>query len=69
MPFLITADDAFPLTEYCMKPYHQRGLKDKERIFNYRLSGFHRVSQDAFGIWAAIFQLFVTRCSLTPDAM
>ena len=67
MPFVITADDAFPLTEYFMKPYPQKGITDRKRIFNYRLSRFRRVSENAFGIWVSRFRLFLSRCSLTPE--
>lgn len=38
VPYVIVADDAFPLTQRIMKPYPQRGLSHECRIFNYRLS-------------------------------
>jgi hypothetical protein len=38
MPFVIVADDAFPLTDHTMKGYSQADLEGnfKRRIFNYR---------------------------------
>ena len=48
--FLFVAGDAFPLSQNIIKPYPQRNLKDKKRIFCYRLSHFRRVSENAFGI-------------------
>ena len=50
-----------------MKPYAQRQLSDEKRIFNYRLSRFRRVTENAFGIWANRFRLFLGRCNLSPD--
>ena len=32
-PFLFVADDAFPLSQNIMKPYPQRNMNDKKRIF------------------------------------
>jgi len=38
VPFVIVADEAFPLKTYILKPFAGRGLNQTERIFNYRLS-------------------------------
>ncbi|XP_071645996.1 uncharacterized protein [Temnothorax longispinosus] len=37
-PYVFVGDEAFPLTEYMMRPYPRRTLTDENRIFNYRLS-------------------------------
>ena len=42
-PFLIVADDAFPLKNYILKPYSQRGLMKEKRIYKYRLSRARRI--------------------------
>ena len=34
-PFVWVGDDAFPLTNYLMKPYPQKDLNIDNRIFNY----------------------------------
>ena len=49
-PFVIVEDEAFPLSEYLMKPYAQRNLNDERRIYNYRTSRLRRVTENAFGI-------------------
>ena len=50
IPYMIVADDAFPLKEYIQKPYSQIGLTIEKRIFNYRLSRARRIVENAFGI-------------------
>ena len=67
VPFVFVADSAFPLTQHCMKPYPEKGLDDRKRIFNYRLSRFRRVSENAFGILSHIFGIFHTTIDLEPD--
>ena len=57
-PYMVVGDEAFPLRENLMKPYHRTGLVNKEIIFNYRLSCARRVVENAFGILANGFRIF-----------
>ena len=66
MPYVIVADDAFPLKTH-MKSYAQRGLSYSKRIFNYRLSRARRTSENAFGILANVFRIFFTRMNVTTE--
>ena len=49
IPYVIVGDDAFQLSSFVMKPYSSRVLTDEQLVFNYRLSRFRRVSENAFG--------------------
>lgn len=61
------ADDAFPLTLQLMKPYSRRQLTKEQRIFNYRLSRARRIVENAFGIMASRFQIYMKPISLAPE--
>jgi hypothetical protein len=63
----IIGDDAFPMGMNMMKPYPHRRLEKENRIFNYRLSRARRVVENAFGILANRFRVFLTTIKLSPD--
>ncbi|CAH1960885.1 unnamed protein product [Acanthoscelides obtectus] len=68
VPYVLLADDAFPLSQNIMKPYagHQeRG--SRQRIFNYRLSRARRVVENVFGILASVFRVLRKPMLLEPD--
>ena len=67
VPLVFLADETFPLSQNCMKPFSTKHLLEKMRIFNYRLSWFIWVSQNAFCIWTNTFRLFSTRALLIPE--
>ena len=50
VPYIVVADDAVPLTTYCMRPYSSQKLSDSKRVFGYRLSRARRTTENAFGI-------------------
>lgn len=67
MPFYFVADDAFPLRNNIMKPFPHRNLNPKQRIYNYRLSRARRCVENAFGVMASRFRVFLTTINLEPD--
>ena len=67
LPFVIVADDAFPLRNDLMKPYPLRNLSKEKRAFNYRLSRARRVVENAFGILANRFRVFLSPMLLSPE--
>ena len=67
MNYHIIGDDAFPLRDDLLKPYPHRQLDADQRIFNYRFSRARRVVENAFGILANRFRVFLTKINLEPD--
>ena len=67
IPFVFVADNAFPLSNNIMKPYAQKNLDDRKRIFNYRLSRMRRISENVFGIWVHRFRIFTSKILLAPE--
>ena len=67
VPYVIIADDAFPLKEYLLKPYSRADLwNPSKKIFNYRLSRARRTVENAFGILASRFRIFGKPIQLEP---
>ena len=67
IPYMIVADDAFPMKEYLIKPYSQKGLTTARRIFNYRLSRARRIVENGFGILANRLRIFMQPIALAPE--
>ena len=67
VPYIIVADDAFPLSTYCMKPYSSQKLSDSKRIFGYRLSRARCTTENAFGILSNRFRVLSSRMDLQTN--
>lgn len=67
IPFVIVADDAFPLSNNLMKPYPERGLTHCQKIFNYRLSRARRIVENAFGMLANRFRILLSTIAFSVD--
>lgn len=66
VPYVIVADEAFPLKNYLMRPYPGDNLDDRKRNFNYRLSRARRTSENTFGILTQKFRLYNRRIQACP---
>ncbi|XP_036320480.1 protein ALP1-like isoform X3 [Rhagoletis pomonella] len=67
MPFVIIADDAFPLKPYILKPFSYREQVMSHKIFNYRLSRARNVVENVFGICAARFRILRRPMDVKPE--
>nr|XP_023014829.1 uncharacterized protein LOC111504497 [Leptinotarsa decemlineata] len=68
VPYVIVADDAFPLKPTIMKTYpglHEKG--SEKRVFNYRHCRCRRVVENAFGIISVVFRVLRKPLLLEPD--
>lgn len=59
VPFVFLGDEAFPLTEYLMRPFPRTQIQEEGEndIFNYRLCRARMVIECAFGIMVAKFRV------------
>lgn len=66
---VILGDSAFPLKKYLMKPYARKNQSNEQAVFNYHLSRARRVVENAFGILAWRFRIFLTKIELKIDTV
>lgn len=69
VPYFVVGDNAFPMRQWLQKPFPHRGLTRPQRNYNYRLSRARRVVENAFGMWANRFRVFLTTIQLRTETV
>ncbi|XP_022210453.2 protein ALP1-like [Drosophila obscura] len=64
--YTLVSDEAFPLTEYNMKPYFGKNLTESQQHFNYMLARSRRVVENAFGMLASRFRVIFSPIKRVP---
>lgn len=69
VPYVIVADEAFPLKTYLLRPYPGSIINGdlQKQVFNYRLSRARRVSENAFGNLVQKFRIFFRSIKSLPE--
>ncbi len=66
---VIVGDDAFPLKTYLMKRYPSSRKSIKKKVFNYRQSRACNIVENAFGILASRFRIFLRPNDVLPSTV
>lgn len=67
-PYTMVGDEAFPLTNYLLRPYPGVQSQDdpSKANYNHRLSKARRIVENAFGMLAQRFRIFMGPITLPP---
>ena len=67
LPYVVVADEAFPLKRNIMRPFPGRGCSKPQQIYNCMLSRARRVIENAFGVLAARWRVYHTKVAVNPE--
>ncbi|XP_064469243.1 uncharacterized protein LOC135383875 [Ornithodoros turicata] len=67
LPHVLIGDEAFQLRQDFLRPYPGKMLPPNETVFNYRLSRARRCAENAFGILANRWRIFLRVINLSPE--
>ena len=66
LPYVLVADEIFPLKPWLMKPFPGKEKPLEKEIFNYRLSRCRRIIENTFGILTAKWHVFTHPIKADP---
>lgn len=66
-PYVLIGNDAFPLTEYLVKPFSGSSLTVQQQAFNDRIFQAQHVADSAFGVLLHRFHILRTEVNLAPE--
>lgn len=69
LPYVVVADDAFPLNKHIMKPYPYHTSCNKKKMFNSRISRARHVVEHSFGMLSNRFRIFLTKINLKVETV
>ncbi|XP_066583085.1 uncharacterized protein [Prorops nasuta] len=65
LPYGLVRDEAFPLTDYLLRPYSAKGvLNSRKTVFNYRLSRSRKVIENSFDILVSRWRVLKDKLSV-----
>ena len=67
MPYVFVGDEAFAVSKFVLRPYPNKNLSVKKRIFNYRLCRARRMVECTFGILANKWRIFHRPLDVNED--
>ena len=59
LPYFLLGDEIFPFKDWLMRPFLGAGATEEEKIYNYRHSSARRCIENAFGILAQRWRIFL----------
>lgn len=69
MPYVIVADEAFPLQRHIMRPYPGKNTTMEQDAYNYRHCRARRVVENAFGILAQKWRVYHSKIAVKPESV
>ena len=69
VPYFLVGYEAFLLQSWLLRPFPGHRIPEEQRIFNYKLFRASRVIENAFGILAARWQVFMQPIQSTVEKL
>ncbi|GFR83368.1 nuclease harbi1-like protein [Elysia marginata] len=69
LPYVIVADEAFPLQHHMMRPFPGKSSTLEQDAYNYSHSRARRVVENAFGILSERWRVYHTKIAVLPESV